>query len=118
DPLGRWTTAGQSGHLPAPTAAIATIAPIHDPRWLEPAHEAPRHLADVPLAVARQCPQELGLTAIALVERQPLETDAAGDSPVVQLQRDLPFGPVDQIVGDARFTAPVAVRVPTLRQIQ
>src|SRR5208337_724852 len=114
DPLGRWTTAGQSGHLPAPTAAMATIGPVDNPRRVEPAREAPRHLADVPLAVARQCPQELRLAAIALVERQPLETDAAGDSPVVQLQGDLPFGPVDQIVGDARLTAPVAVGVPQL----
>src|SRR5208337_1918612 len=79
DPLGRWTTAGQSGHLPAPTAAMETIGPVDNPRRVEPAREAPRHLADVPLAVARQCPQELRLAAIALVERQPLETDAAGD---------------------------------------
>ena len=63
-------------------------------------------------AAGRQLAQELGLAAVTLVEGRPVEVQAVGGRVVVQFQGDLPLGPVDHVVGDARLATAVAVVGP------
>jgi hypothetical protein len=92
--------------------------PGNDPRRLDPAHEVPRHLAHELLVTRRQFPEELGLATVALIEGRPVEAQAVTLRTVVQLQGDLPLGPVDHVVGDAGLAAAVAVIGPALGQEQ
>src|SRR5512135_1227946 len=57
-------------------------------------------------------------SGLALVEGQPVEAGAVAGGPVVQLQGDLPLGPVGSVVGDAGLAAAVAIGVPALGQEQ
>src|SRR5438270_1461828 len=118
DPPRRRTPAGQAGRLAAAAAAALVERPGDDPRRLDPAREVPRHLADELLASTRQLAQQLGLAAVPLVERQPVEAQAVGYGVVIKLQGDLPLGPVHHVVGDAGLAAPVAVVGPGLRQVE
>src|SRR5512142_3080233 len=118
NPLGWAGAAGQPGHLSAAAAAVLVVRPGDHPRRVEPAGEAARDRGAVPLRPRRQGPQQFGLAAVALVERQPVEPEAVGDRPVVKLQRDLPLRPVHQVVGDAGLAAAVTVGVPALGQEQ
>src|SRR5512135_2528025 len=118
DTSGRPAAPGQAGDLAAAAAAVLVVQPGHDPRPLEPAGEAARDFSDVPLLARRDFPQQLGLAAVALVEGQPVEAGAVAGGPVVQLQGDLPLGPVGDVVGDAGLTAAVAIGVPALGQEQ
>src|SRR5512143_1556049 len=118
DPPGRSAAAGQPGDLAAATPAVLGVGPRDYPRRVEPAGEAPRDLGDVPLLPRRQGPQQFGLAAVPLVERQPVEPDAVGDSPVVERQRDRPLRSIHHVVGDAGLAATVAVGVPALGQEQ
>src|SRR5512143_2552253 len=112
----RGTAAGQPRRLAAATALLAK-RPRDDPRRLGPAHEVAWHLRHEPLVAARECPEQAGLAAVALVEGQPVEAQAVGDGPVVQLQGDLPLGPVDHLVGDAGRAAAAAVLRPALGRV-
>ena len=62
--------------------------------------------------------RRLGLAAVALVEGHPVEVQAVADGAVVELQGDLPLGPVHHVVGDAGLAAAGAVVGPGLRQVQ
>src|SRR5215469_15084312 len=63
------TAACQSRHASAATAPMPMIGPGDDARRLQPAREIPRDLADVKLSPRRKGAQEVGLAAIAFIER-------------------------------------------------
>src|SRR5512142_595149 len=118
DALRRGTATGQARDFAAPTTPVLGERPRHDPRRLEPADEVARDLAHEPLPPRRQAPQKVGLAPVALIEDHPVEVQAVADGAVVQLQADLPLGPVGHVVGDAGLAAAVAVLRPVLGQEQ
>ena len=71
----------------------------------QPAVKVARHLQHVPLAAVVQGEVKVRRLAIALVVGQPLQPNAVGHGPVPQLQRQLPLGTMDQLVGNARLPA-------------
>jgi|GEM_PF-3955778 len=99
--------------------SLAGMGPIQHCRTLRPHGKAGRHLGDVVLPQALQFPQKRPFAAVAFIERQPGEMQAVGERPLILLQRDLPFGPIDDLVGNPRRLTTRAVVVPCfLGQIQ
>ncbi len=118
NPPGWRAAAGQARYLTTTPLAMAAVATVHHPWWVEPGSEAPRDFADILLAAAGQLPQELWLRAVTCIEGYPFEHETIVHRSLVQVQADLPLGPVDHGIGDTCLTATVAIGVPALRQIQ
>jgi len=95
------------------------MGPIQQGRTLRPYSQVARDLRHVVLAQALQLSQERPFSAVAFVERQPGEPHAVGHGTPVLLQRHLPFGSIDHLVGNARLaTTPAVVMPGLLRQVQ
>ena len=118
DAARRRTACAQPRRLAGPPSSAAAVRPLGDARTLGPTRKRHRNLGDEALATAVQTLQKQWFSAIAFVERQPLENDAVLPSAVVQFQGNLPLGAVDQLVGDARGATPLAILRPTFRQEQ
>jgi hypothetical protein len=83
-----------------------------DPRRLDPTDEVHGNFAHAPLLAGRQTTQEVGLAAIPLVKRHPIEVQTMGHGAVVHFQGDLPPGTVSHAFGDSGFVASVLVLGP------
>ena len=78
NPPGWSAAAGQARYLATTPLAIATVATVHHPRWVEPGGEAPRDFADIHLVAAGQLPQELWLRAVTFIEGHRFEAKTIG----------------------------------------
>src|SRR6266852_2231013 len=87
-------------------------------RRFQPTAEAYRRLGHVALPPMLQLVQKLRLAPVICIERQPGKGNAIRQRPVQQLQSDLPFGPIDDLIGDAGQPAAGPVIGPGLRQKQ
>src|SRR5271165_3973309 len=118
DPAGRWASAGQAGDSTAASPTVAVVGPGDDTRRIKPTSEAPRYLGDIPLATRRQFAEQFGLAAIAFVERQPIKAEPVANGVVIQLQGDLPLGPISHSVGNPSFATAVAIGIPAFGEVQ
>ena len=66
----------------------------------------------------RQFAEQFGLAAVAFVERQPIKAEPVADGAVIQLQGDLPLGPISHSVGNPGFSTAVAVGIPAFGKVQ
>ena len=87
-------------------------------RQARPAQEVAPHLADAPQAQPVQLEPKRRNAAVFLIEGHPPETHAVADRRRQLVGRDPPLGPVDQLIGNARFPAPIPVLGPALGQVQ
>ena len=76
---------------------------------LDPARQRSGDLAHEPLAPRDQAAEETRLAAVALIKGDPSEGQPVAAGDIVQLQADLPLGPVDQRLGNPCGAAPGSV---------
>src|SRR5262245_15239315 len=100
NPLRCRTAASQAWDLAVAAAATTTERPRHDPGCLEPADKVPGDFTHEPLTTCRETPQETGLTAVPLIEGDPVKAQAVANRAIVQLQADLPLRAVHHSLGD------------------
>jgi hypothetical protein len=65
-----------------------------------------------------QFTEQFGLTAVALVERQPIKAESVADGAVIHLQDDLPLGPISYSVGNPGYSAVVAIHISAFGEVQ
>ena len=106
------------GDSTASCPTLAVVGPGYDMRRIEPTSKAPRYLGDVSLATCCQFAEQFGLATVAFVERQPIKVESVTDGAVIQLQGDLPLGPISHSVGNPGFATAVAIRIPAFGEVQ
>ena len=74
------------------------------------------HLTHELLPAPVQSPQKRRFRPVPLIKREPLEIDAVLTRPIVKLQADLRFRPVDHLVRNAGFPTAIAIVRPIFRQ--
>ncbi len=105
-----------------PTASFPTVAvvgPSDDVRRIEPTGKAPWwYFGDITLATHRQFAEQFGLAAVAFVERHPIKAVPVADGAVIELQGNLPLGPISHSVGNPRFSTAVATGSSASGEVQ
>jgi hypothetical protein len=107
-----------SGDSTASSPTVPAEGPGADARQIEPTGGAPRHFGDIPLATRRELTEQFGLAAVAFVEPQPIKAEPVADGAVIQLQGDLPLGPISHGVGNPGFSTAVAIGIQTFGEVQ
>src|ERR1035438_337877 len=111
-PSWRWRPRAQT------RLVLTAIGPRCHLWFSEPSKHVLGNLGHIVLLAVRKFAQKFRLATVTFVERQPFETDAVGQRPIVQFQGDPPLGPIYHLVGNAGFPTTLAILVPRFRQKQ
>jgi len=90
------------------------MRPIQNLRRPRPPHEVDRNLCHIVLPQTVQTPQKWGFSAVTFVEGQPREPQAIAQRSLHLFEGDLPFGTIDDVVGNPRSPATCAISMPRL----
>src|SRR6266511_2333437 len=110
------TARNQPGDLARATFSPFAVGPTRDRGPRDPARQRSGDLAHEPLVARDQAVEESWLAAVVLIEGDPSENQPVAAGDVVQLQADLPLGPVDQRLGNPCGATPGSVLAPHFGQ--